>query len=96
MIIFSFNFANSFNSFFTHFFFLEHKKLNKVLAQINQIADLDTEFLQKWLSKLVLPNENESDSLIQSLKSNVSILKSKYVFKQLAMHLVNEKVNNDK
>lgn len=70
------------------------KKLNKVLAQINQIADLDTEFLQKWLSKLVLPNENESDSLIQSLKSNVSILKSKYVFKQLAMHLVNEKVNN--
>ncbi len=70
------------------------KKLNKVLAQINQIADLDTEFLQKWLSKLVLPNENESDSLIQSLKSNVAILKSKYVFKQLAMHLVNEKVNN--
>ena len=59
MIIFSFNFANSFNSFFTHFFFLEHKKLNKVLQVVSGWAMqplVDYSYNYNWPTAWQLPN----------------------------------------
>jgi len=72
-------------------------KLNKVLSQVNQIADLDTDFLQKWLSKLVLPSSSSflNDEIItdQTQQSN-TVTSSKYVLKQVALFLINDKMTN--
>lgn len=58
-----------------------HTKLTSVIGQLNALAGLSPEFLQRWLAKLVLPNEAEE-------KFNEE---HRFVLRQLAVYLVNEK-----
>ena len=77
--LFRINFAYNHKTDSTNTF---HAKLNSIIMQLNQLADLDADFLQKWLSKLVIPSEKQSTT--DQLNSN-------FTLKQLALYLVNEK-----
>lgn len=77
--LFRINFAYNHKTDSTNTF---HAKLNSIIIQLNQLADLDADFLQKWLSKLVIPGENEPTT---------DHLNHNFTLKQLALYLVNEK-----
>jgi len=57
-----------------------HAQLNSVIGQLNALADLDADFLQQWLAKLVLPADS-----VQAGSKDLLVLR------QLAVYLVNEK-----
>ena len=68
-------------------------KLSPVLTQLNRIVDYDTEFLQKWLSKLVLPPPTATGE--KSSVVDYDPLKCKVVLKHLTTYLVNDKSINE-
>lgn len=63
-------------------------KFSNVLIQLNKIADFDAEFIQKWLSKLVMPPS--SPTLLTPTPSDDS-QQCKQALKQLTLYLVYDK-----
>ena len=60
-------------------------KLGLIIAQLNKIADYDAEYLQKWLSKLVLPTAKDLSN------ASYDPIRCKIVLQALTTYLVNDK-----
>ena len=63
------------------FFSSLQSRLGSVLAQLNQLAELDADYLQNWLAKLFRPSDEAQTSSERS------------ILKQLALYLASDKNN---
>jgi hypothetical protein len=70
-----------------------YTKLCSILSQLNLLSNIDSEFLQAWLSKLSYNKPDAASSLSNDILMNEALTAS-YTLKQLSIYLVQENENS--
>jgi hypothetical protein len=68
------------------------EKINQILSQLNNLADIDPEFLQNWFSKIIIASTSNPT---ESNKQSSIKLKDLYTLLQLSIYLAQDNNNNN-